>query len=217
MSDNSQNVTITGEWQVTNVGGDPFTHYAPVTNYSVSVTYGPVIKHNAHITNHNAPPTHHSLPDSSTLKQLGHSLAPLDVQSKLQKWTPKNRLFRAKQRKSRVLGVLEEFDDVITKKLGFEFLEGLATDMTNPDPLKRFTMDEVVSRYRETQQGLFSWKLRQRVVRSDEFFLTTIFRSKRHLGRTPVYIVKRIPSASQTTMIVICWLFGRLFQLRLPN
>jgi len=80
-----------------------------------------------------------------------------------------------------------------TKILGFEFLEGLAADMTNPDPLKRPTMDEVVSRYREIQQGLSSWKLRQKVVRSDEIFLTTIFKSTRHLGRTMMYIVKRIP------------------------
>ena len=82
-----------------------------------------------------------------------------------------------------------------TKKLGFELPEGLAADMTNPDPLKRRTMDdsEVVSRYREIQQRLSSWKLRKRVVRSDGFFLTTIFRSTRHLGRTLVYIVKRIP------------------------
>ena len=62
-----------------------------------------------------------------------------------------------------MLDVLEEFDDVITKKLGFECLEGLAADMTNPDPLKRLTIDEGSSRYREIQQELSSWKLRQRV------------------------------------------------------
>lgn len=109
MFDNSQNVTIAGESQVTNVGGDAITHYAPVTNHN-----GPVINHNAPITNHNAPVTHHSFPDPSTLKRLGRSLAPLDVQSKLPKWTPKNRLFRAKQRKSRALDILEKFDDVMT-------------------------------------------------------------------------------------------------------
>ena len=39
-----------------------------------------------------------------------------------------------------MLGVLEEFDDVIMKKSGFECLEGLAANMTNPDPLKRLKM-----------------------------------------------------------------------------
>ncbi|EDR05086.1 uncharacterized protein LACBIDRAFT_330194 [Laccaria bicolor S238N-H82] len=33
----------------------------------------------------------------------------------------------------------------VKKTLGLEFMEGLAADMTNPDPLKRPTMDEVVA------------------------------------------------------------------------
>ena len=69
-----------------------------------------------------------------------------------------------------------------TKKLGFELPEGLAADMTNPDPLKRPTMDEVVSWYREIQQGLSSWKLRRRVVRSDESFLATNIHECKALG-----------------------------------
>ncbi|EDR04970.1 uncharacterized protein LACBIDRAFT_330201 [Laccaria bicolor S238N-H82] len=52
------------------------------------------------------------------------------------------------------------------KKLGFTFLESLqAADMTNPNPSKRPTMEEVVAQYSEIRKGLSSWKLRQRVVR----------------------------------------------------
>lgn len=72
-------------------------------------------------------------------------------------------------------------------------MDRLAADMTNPDPSKRPTMEEVVARYAEILQGLPSWKLRQRVARSDEFFLAAIFRGTRHLGKTIVYAVKRIP------------------------
>jgi hypothetical protein len=69
-------------------------------------------------------------------------------------------------------------------------MESLAADMTNPDPLKRPTMDEVVARYAEVRQGLPSWKLRQRVARSDEFFLASMFRGTRHLGKTiPRYML----------------------------
>jgi len=78
MFDNSQNVTITGEAQVTNVGGDAITYYAPVTNYSASVTNhnAPAINHNAPVINHNAPqrPSLTIMPQSPTIqfRVLGH-------------------------------------------------------------------------------------------------------------------------------------------------
>ena len=40
--------------------------------------------------------------------------------------------------------------------------------MTDPDPSKRPTMEEVVIRYAEIRRMLSSWKLRQRGVRCDE-------------------------------------------------
>lgn len=81
----------------------------------------------------------------------------------------------------------------IKKKLGFTFLEGLADDMTNPDPSKRPTMNEVVTRYTEIREGLSSGRLRQRVVQCDEFFLARWYRNTRHWSKTLGYVVKHVP------------------------
>lgn len=81
----------------------------------------------------------------------------------------------------------------VKKKMGFTFLESLAADMTNSDPAKRPTMEEVVARYSEIREGLSSWKLRQRVVRCDEFFLARWYRNTHHWGKTLGYVIKRIP------------------------
>lgn len=80
------------------------------------------------------------------------------------------------------------------KKLGFTFLESLqAADMTNPNPSKRPTMEEVVAQYSEIRKGLSSWKLRQRVVRCNEFFLARWYRNTRHFSKTLGYIIRSIP------------------------
>ena len=55
------------------------------------------------------------------------------------------------------------------RKSGFIFLAGLEANMTDPDPSKRPTIEEVVIRYAEIRRMLSSWKLRQRGVRCDEF------------------------------------------------
>lgn len=81
----------------------------------------------------------------------------------------------------------------IKKKLGLDFLKTLAADMTHPDPLQRPTMDEVVARFAEIRKALPWWKLRQRVIRSDEFFLARLYRDTKHVGRSLGYAIRRIP------------------------
>lgn len=65
--------------------------------------------------------------------------------------------------------------------------------MTHADPLQRPTMDEVVARFADIRKTLPWWKLRQRIVRCDEFFLARWYRNTWHLGRSLGYTIRRIP------------------------
>ena len=67
-------------------------------------------------------------------------------------------------------------------------MEPLVADMTQEDPQKRPTAQEVVSRFAEIRRGLGIWKLRSRVVRRDEIWPMRVLRSGRHLFRTAGYI-----------------------------
>jgi len=70
-------------------------------------------------------------------------------------------------------------------------MEPLIADMTQEDPKKRPTAQEVVSRFAEIRRGLRIWKLRSRVVRRDEIWAMRVLRSGRHLCRTAGYILAR--------------------------
>ncbi|KAJ7246812.1 kinase-like domain-containing protein [Mycena haematopus] len=54
-------------------------------------------------------------------------------------------------------------------KLGFEFMRPLVNDMVQDDPTQRPTINEVVVRFAEIQNGLSSWKLRSRVLGKREY------------------------------------------------
>ncbi|KAJ8474870.1 hypothetical protein ONZ45_g15805 [Pleurotus djamor] len=81
-----------------------------------------------------------------------------------------------------------------SRKLGFEFMKPLVADMTNPDPSKRPTMDEVVERFEKMRKSLSSWKLRSRVVKADEIYVVGVVRSIGHLARRAIYMVKGVPA-----------------------
>jgi hypothetical protein len=49
-------------------------------------------------------------------------------------------------------------------------MEPLVADMVQDDPAKRPKMDEVVSRFREIEGKLSTWKLRSRIDRRDEIW-----------------------------------------------
>jgi hypothetical protein len=74
---------------------------------------------------------------------------------------------------------------------GFEFMERLVADMVQDDPTKRPKMDEVVTRFREIKGKLSTWKLRSRIVRRDEIWPLTVWRSVGHWYRTIGYVVGR--------------------------
>jgi hypothetical protein len=69
----------------------------------------------------------------------------------------------------------------------------LVTDMTQDDPSKRPTMDEVVARFDEIVRGLSTWKLRSRVVGVRDLAIASFFRDFSHWGRRLKYIVQRVP------------------------
>ena len=70
-------------------------------------------------------------------------------------------------------------------------MEPLITDMTQDDPKKRPTAQEVVSRFEGIKRNLSIWKLRSRTVRRKEFLPMLALRSARHLYRTAGYILTR--------------------------
>ena len=70
-------------------------------------------------------------------------------------------------------------------------MEPLIADMTQEDPQKRPTAQEVVSRFAEIRRGLSFWKLRSRVVRRDEGWPMRVLRLGRHVCRTTRYILGR--------------------------
>ncbi|KAI0044614.1 hypothetical protein FA95DRAFT_1583688 [Auriscalpium vulgare] len=72
---------------------------------------------------------------------------------------------------------------------GFEFMDGLINDMTDPDPLKRPKMPEVVDRFKSTRAALSTWKLRARLAKHDEAVVACLWRSVGHYIRSVGYIV----------------------------
>jgi hypothetical protein len=74
---------------------------------------------------------------------------------------------------------------------GLEFLAPLIDDMVQEDPTKRPEMSEVVPRLAEIVSNLTTWKLRSRMVRTNEFWLVSAWRSVNHWGRTGVHVLAR--------------------------
>ena len=74
---------------------------------------------------------------------------------------------------------------------GFEFIQPLITDMVQEDPVKRPTMDEVVTRFSEIQDKFSTWKLRSRMVRNNEIWPVAAWRALNHWRRTMGYVLTR--------------------------
>jgi len=73
-------------------------------------------------------------------------------------------------------------------------MQPLVTDMIQPDPSKRPTMDDVVKRFETIRQGLGKWKLRSRVVDSNESVLGGIFGAAWHWVYQLKFVVRRLPA-----------------------
>lgn len=89
--------------------------------------------------------------------------------------------------------ITRQGDEFTSSRSGFDFMRPLVTDMTQADPSKRPTIDEVVERFETIRKGLSSWKLRSRVVKSKDSYFMGFFRGTRHWRRRIVFIVKRVP------------------------
>ncbi|KIK54378.1 hypothetical protein GYMLUDRAFT_232052 [Collybiopsis luxurians FD-317 M1] len=75
--------------------------------------------------------------------------------------------------------------------LGFEFLRQLVNDMTQDDPSKRPSMDEVMLRFSSIVRSLSWYKLRSRAVKREETLFLRPFRGLSHLFWTCEMIIKR--------------------------
>ncbi|KAL1707160.1 kinase-like domain-containing protein [Schizophyllum commune] len=96
---------------------------------------------------------------------------------------------------------LERSNEVLTsKRLGFEFLRPLVESMTQADPSKRPTMDEVAERFESLAATLSSWKLRSRVAKENDNPFYSMYLSTTHwLRRVQLVALRRaaVPSSTQ--------------------
>ena len=72
-----------------------------------------------------------------------------------------------------------------------EFLTPLVTDMIQPDPSKRPTIDEVVRRFDDLLKHRRFWTLRSRPVPVNEEIVVGWYRNTRHVYRTIRYVLSR--------------------------
>ncbi|KAJ7816970.1 kinase-like domain-containing protein [Mycena olivaceomarginata] len=88
----------------------------------------------------------------------------------------------------------EGFSLMYRKKIeGLEFMHELVADMSQEDPAKRPTMDDVVTRFSGLRAGLSEWKLRSRFTHKRPSVMEAI-RSARHWARQLYLMARRIPA-----------------------
>jgi hypothetical protein len=73
-------------------------------------------------------------------------------------------------------------------------MEPLVNDMTQVNPLKRPTMNEVVSRFAKIRASLSTRTLRSRVAPRSEFFVATVWRAMPHWKRRIGYMLRGLPA-----------------------
>ncbi|KAJ7502424.1 kinase-like domain-containing protein [Mycena galericulata] len=79
------------------------------------------------------------------------------------------------------------------KVRGLEFMDDLVADMSNEDPTKRPTMDEVVGRFAGLRVQLSEWKLRSRFT-NKKMSVLEVIRSTGHWVQQLYFMAKRIPA-----------------------
>lgn len=72
-------------------------------------------------------------------------------------------------------------------------MKPLVDDMTQADPTKRPTIDQVITRFDVLRRSLGSWKLRSRAVQKNEDIFLRGVRAAKHLKQRIYYMVHRIP------------------------
>ncbi|KAL1689599.1 hypothetical protein GGG16DRAFT_57382 [Schizophyllum commune] len=90
---------------------------------------------------------------------------------------------------------LDKTGEVIrSKKLGFEFLRPLVDDMTQADPSKRPSMDQVAVRFESIVSSLSSSKLRSRVAKANDHPLYNMHWATKHWMRRVKLVALRRPA-----------------------
>ncbi|THV06319.1 hypothetical protein K435DRAFT_645355 [Dendrothele bispora CBS 962.96] len=77
---------------------------------------------------------------------------------------------------------------------GFEFMNGLINDMTHDDPQKRLKMKEVEERFEHVRKGLGKWKLRSRMISSEESRTSRFRKWFGHWTKQFVHVCKGLPA-----------------------
>ncbi|KAF9069962.1 hypothetical protein BDP27DRAFT_1324463 [Rhodocollybia butyracea] len=90
-------------------------------------------------------------------------------------------------------------DPFTVPRANLEFLHGLISDMTHDDPLKRPTMDVVVSRFAELCKNLYWWQLRSRAPPKNEHPLLRLLLTPTHWVKQATFILLRIPAVPDYT------------------
>ena len=70
----------------------------------------------------------------------------------------------------------------------------LVDTMTDENPAKRPTIEEVIERFDDIRSSLSMAKLRSPIILKNEPTLSTIFRHVRQLTRTLLYVIQGIPA-----------------------
>ncbi|KAF8494179.1 kinase-like domain-containing protein [Russula emetica] len=82
----------------------------------------------------------------------------------------------------------------ILKYNGFEFMRELIDTMTDENPAKRPTIEEVIDKFDEIRSSLSTAKIHSPITSKRDPTIFTIFRHARQLTRTLLYVIQRIPA-----------------------
>ena len=66
--------------------------------------------------------------------------------------------------------------------------------MTDENPAKRPTIEEVIEKFDEIRSSLSKVKLRSPIISKKDPIIFTIFRHARQLTRTLLYVIQQIPA-----------------------
>jgi hypothetical protein len=66
--------------------------------------------------------------------------------------------------------------------------------MTDENPVKRPTIEEVIEKFDEIRSSLSTVKLRSPIISKKDPTIFTIYRHARQLTRTVLYVIQRMPA-----------------------
>jgi hypothetical protein len=73
----------------------------------------------------------------------------------------------------------------------------LVDAMTDENPAKRPTIEEVIEKFDRIRSSLSTFKLRSTITAKNDPIIFTAFRHARQLTRTVLYVIQRIPAVPE--------------------